>query len=140
MAINLAKRASDKVVERFRLGSCTEGIFSTRYKWTGVATVQVYSVDRLPLQDYDRAKEDGSRFGKLTELGDTVQELTVSDDKAFNGSIDKGNNTSQLMIKAAPEAGRGRGAQGGEREPYQGQRHRDHNEGRRGDEQREGAP
>ncbi len=101
MAINLAKRASDKVVERFRLGSCTEGIFSTRYKWTGVATVQVFSVDRLPLQDYDKAKADGSRFGTLTELGDTVQELTVGDDKAFNGSIDKGNNTAQMMIKSA---------------------------------------
>ncbi len=101
MAINLAKRASDKVVERFRLGSCTEGIFSNRYKWTGVATVQVYSVDKLPLQDYEREKEDGSRFGKLTELGDTVQEMTVGDDKAFNGSIDKGNNTSQMMVKAA---------------------------------------
>ncbi len=101
MAINLAKRASDKVVERFRLGSCTEGIFSNRWKWTGVATVQVYSVDKLPLQDYDKAKEDGSRFGTLTELGDTVQEMTVTDDKAFNGSIDKGNNTAQMMIKAA---------------------------------------
>ena len=101
MAINLAKRASDKVVERFKMGSCTEGIFSNRWKWTGVATVQVYSVDKLPLQDYDKDKEDGSRFGALTELGDTVQEMTVTDDKAFNGSIDKGNNTAQMMIKAA---------------------------------------
>ncbi len=101
MAINLAKRASDKVVERFRLGSCTEGIFSNRWKWTGVATVQVYSVDKLPLQSYEKDKEDGSRFGALTELGDTVQEMTVKDDKAFNGSIDKGNNTAQMMIKAA---------------------------------------
>ncbi len=101
MAINLAKRASDKVVERFKLGSCTEGIFSNRYRWTGVATVQVYSVDKLPLQEYDKTKESGSRFGALTELGDTVQEMTVTDDKAFNGSIDKGNNTAQLMVKAA---------------------------------------
>ena len=101
MAINLAKRASDKVVERFRLGSCTEGIFSNRWKWTGVATVTVYSVDKLPLQAYDKSKAEGSRFGTLTELGDTVQEMTVADDKAFNGSIDKGNNTSQMMIKAA---------------------------------------
>lgn len=37
----------------------------------------------------------------MTEVGDTVQEMTVTQDKAFNGSIDKGNNTSQLMIKAA---------------------------------------
>lgn len=27
--------------------------------------------------------------------------MTVTQDKSFNGSIDKGNNTSQLMIKAA---------------------------------------
>lgn len=101
MAINLAKRASDKVVERFKLGSCTEGIFSNRWKWTGVSTVTVYSVDKLPLQSYDKSKAEGSRFGTLTELGDTVQEMTVTDDKAFNGSIDKGNNTAQMMIKAA---------------------------------------
>ena len=52
--------------------------------------------------DYDRTKTDGSsRFGALTEVGDTYQEMTVSDDKSFNGIIDKGNDTSQLMIKAA---------------------------------------
>jgi hypothetical protein len=52
--------------------------------------------------DYDRTKTDGtSRFGTLTEVGDTYQEMTVNDDKSFNGVIDKGNNTSQLMIKAA---------------------------------------
>jgi hypothetical protein len=101
MAINLATKASDKVVERFKIGSCTEGLFTDKYKWTGVATVQVYSVDTLPLQDYDRTKTTGSRFGALTEVGDTMQELTVTDDKSFNGSIDKGNNTSQLMIKSA---------------------------------------
>ncbi len=101
MPINLAKRASDKVVERFKLASCTEGLFTAKYKWTGVATVQVYSVDTLPLHDYNKALTTGSRFGTLTELGDTMQEMTVGDDKAFNGSIDKGYNTSQLMIKAA---------------------------------------
>ena len=101
MPINLATKASDKVVERFKIGSCTEGLFTNRYKWTGVATVQVYSVDIVELQSYDKTKTDGSRFGKLTELGDSVQEMTVKDDKSFNAAIDKGNNTSQLMIKAA---------------------------------------
>ncbi len=101
MAINLAKKASDKVVERFKIESVTEGIFSQRYKWTGVSTVQVYTVDNLPLQSYDKTKTSGSRFGTLTEVGDTMQEMTVTDDKSFNGSIDTGNNTSQLMIKSA---------------------------------------
>lgn len=101
MAINLAAKASDKVVERFKIGSITEGLFTSKYDWTGVATVKVYTVDNLPLQDYDKTAMNGSRFGALTELGDTVQEMTVQDDKSFNGSIDKGNNTAQLMIKSA---------------------------------------
>lgn len=101
MAINLAKKASDKVVERFNIGSVTEGLFTSKYDWTGVSTVQVYTVDNLPLQTYNKSATDGSRFGALTEVGDTVQEMTVSDDKSFNGSIDKGNNTAQMMIKSA---------------------------------------
>ena len=101
MAINLAKQASDKVAERFKLDSVTEGLFSNRYNWTGVASVQVYSIDNLPLQNYDPTETSGSRFGALTELGDTTQEMTVTDDKSFNGAIDKRNNTSQLMIKSA---------------------------------------
>ena len=101
MAINLSKKASDKVCERFRQDSVTEGLFSDTYDWTGVATVQVYTVDNLPLQTYDKLRTSGSRFGTMTEVGDTMQELTVSDDKAFNGSIDRGHNDSQAMIKSA---------------------------------------
>ena len=102
MAINLAKKASDKVVERFKHSSVTEGLFTSRYKWTGVSTLLVYTIDNLPLQDYDKDAAAGeSRFGTMTEVGDTVQEMTVSDDKSFNGSIDKGNNTAQMMVKAA---------------------------------------
>ncbi len=103
MAINLATKASPKVAERFTRKSATEGLFSQDYDWQGVSTVRVYSVDSLPLNDYDKSQNAGttSRFGSMTEVGDTYQEMTVADDKAFNGSIDKGNNTAQLQIKAA---------------------------------------
>lgn len=100
--IHLAEKASPKVVEAFHKTSCTEGLFSKDYEWTGVRTVKVYSVDDLPLNDYAATAVDGSsRFGSLTELGDTVQEMTVAQDKSFNGIIDKSNNTSTLMIKEA---------------------------------------
>lgn len=100
--INLAEKASPKVVEAFHKESCTEGIFSNDYDWTGVRTVKVYSIDDLPLNDYNATAVDGtSRFGSLTELGDTVQEMTVAQDKSFNGTIDKSNNNSVLMTKAA---------------------------------------
>ena len=98
---NFATKASPKVAEAFYKSSITEGIFSQDYDWTGVATVRIYSVDDLPMQDYDWDATSGSRFGTLTELGDTIQELTVNQDKSFNGAIDKRNNTSELMIKAA---------------------------------------
>lgn len=101
MAINLAKKASEKTADRFKLASVTEGLFTAEYNWTGVATVQVYTIDNLPLQTYNRAAVSGSRFGNLTEVGDTVQEMTVEDEPCFNGAIDKSNNTSQLQIKAA---------------------------------------
>lgn len=98
---NFATKASPKVAEAFFKESITEGIFSKDYDWTGVATVRVYSVDDLEMNDYDWDATSGSRFGTLTELGDSVQELTVNQDKSFNGAIDKRNNTSELMIKAA---------------------------------------
>lgn len=102
MAINLTTKASPKVVERFKIGSCTEGLFSQDYDWTGVATVRAYSIDTLPMQNYDRTKVDGSsRFGTLSEVGDTYQEMTVTQDISFNGTIDRGNNESQMMIKSA---------------------------------------
>ena len=72
-AYNFATKASPKVAEAFYKESLTEGIFSQDYDWTGVATVRVYSVDDLPMQDYDWDATSGSRFGTLTELGDTVQ-------------------------------------------------------------------
>jgi len=98
---NFATKASEKVQEAFSKASVTEGLFNQDYSWTGVATVRIYSVDDLPMQDYDWDATSGSRFGSLTELGDTIQELTVNQDKSFNGAIDKRNNTSELMIKSA---------------------------------------
>lgn len=102
MSINLASKASPKVLERFKLKSVVDGLFSNEYDWTGVHTVRVYSVNTLPLQDYDKTLVNGaSRFGNLTEVADTYQEMSVEKDKSFNGVIDKGNNTQQLQIKAA---------------------------------------
>ncbi len=101
MAINFVSKCSPKVAEAFYKESLTEGISSKDYDWTGVATVRINSIDVLPMQDYDWDKTDGSRFGTLTELGDSYQELTVNRDRSFNGSIDKRNNTSILMQKAA---------------------------------------
>ncbi len=101
-SINLTKKASPKVMERFKFASCTEGLFSNDYAWSGVATVQIYSVDDLPLNDYNpELVTGGSRFGNLINIGDTIQEHTIKDNKAFIGAIDETYNTQQLQIKQA---------------------------------------
>ncbi len=99
MAINLVSKYSDKVAERFKKGSLTSGVSNRDYTFEGVKTVKVFSVDTVPLTDYNRSGT--SRYGTPAELGDTVQELTMTQDKAFTYTIDKGNDKEQLNVKAA---------------------------------------
>jgi len=100
--INLTEKASPKVLERFKIGSMTEGLFSHEYEFTGVKTLKVYSIDTMEVQDYNPELTTGaSRFGALVNVGDTVQEFTVTQDKSFIGTIDESYNTNQMQIKKA---------------------------------------
>ena len=100
--INLTTKASDKVLERFKIGSCTEGLFSHEYEFTGIKTLKVYSIDTMEVRDYNPELTTGaSRFGPLVNVGDTVQEFTVTQDKSFIGTIDESYNTNQMQIKKA---------------------------------------
>ena len=99
--INLADKFSQKVAERFALTSITDAFAGKDYDFSGVKTVKVYSVDVVDMNDYTRSGTN--RFGELTELGDTVQELTLTRDRSFTYSIDKGNDTQQFNIKAATQ-------------------------------------
>lgn len=101
-AINLASKYDQKVAERFKLGSKTDGGAGNDYQFTGVKTIKIYSIDTVPLTNYTRSGT--ARFGNLTELGDTVQELTMEQDKGFTFSIDAGNAAEQFNIKQANAA------------------------------------
>lgn len=99
MAINLAQKYSQKVQERFTIGSKTDRYCGHDYEFTGVKTIKIYSVDTVPTTNYTRTGT--ARFGSLTELGDTTQEMTLAKDKAFTFSIDAGNASEQFNIKQA---------------------------------------
>ncbi len=99
MAINLAEKYSQKVQERFTIGSKTDRYCGHDYEFTGVKTIKIYSVDTVPTTNYTRTGT--ARFGALTELGDTTQEMTLAVDKAFTFSIDAGNASEQFNIKQA---------------------------------------
>ena len=102
MAVNLAEKYSTKVDERFTLASLTQSAVNNDYEWTGVKGIKVYSIDTVALGDYTR--EGLNRFGEANELGDTVKDYILSQDKAFTYTIDKGNDMEQMGVKNAGRA------------------------------------
>lgn len=101
MAQNLATKYSPKVVERFRVKSLTEGAFSVEYDWNGVNSINVYSIGTATMNDYVR--NGTSRYGVVTEVDTTVQNLALARDRSFTKSIDRRNKDESM---GAQEAGR----------------------------------
>lgn len=60
------------------------------YNFTGAKTVRVSAPQTVPMNDYVR--NGANRYGTPTELKDAVQELTLTQDKSFALTIDKGNS------------------------------------------------
>lgn len=91
-----------KIQEAFVKESVVKGLLSEDYDFSGVKTVKISTLQTVPLTDYKR--EGQNRYGEPTEMQDTVQELTLSQDKGFSVTIDKGNNEDQNGIKNAGKA------------------------------------
>lgn len=101
MAVNYASKYASVVDERFKLGSLTTGIINNNFDWIGVKTVNIFSRDLATLNDY---KTSGSnRYGTPDELGNSEQEMTVTQDKSFTYTIDAASeeDTNGTMEAAA---------------------------------------
>ena len=99
MAINLATKYSKKVADKFYIDSVILGKTSNEYDWDGVKTINVHTITTVAPGDYTR--EGTSRYGTPTEVQDTMQTLTITQDKSVALTVDKGNNKQQNMIKNA---------------------------------------
>lgn len=99
--INLVAKYAPVVLERFKKRSVTEGFFNRDYdaEFIGAKTVKIASVSTVAMNNYTRT--GANRYGTPAELEDTIQEHTVTQDKAFTYTIDKGNNIQQNFIKEA---------------------------------------
>jgi N4-gp56 family major capsid protein len=102
MAVNLASKYSGKVDERFKLKSLTEAAVHQEYEWNGVNAVNVYSIATTAMGNY--ARTGANRYGTPAELDDTVANYTLSQDRAFTFSIDKGNREDSQMVREAGKA------------------------------------
>ena len=98
MAVNYAEKHAAQIDERFRAGSITEALVNRDYDFVGVKTVKVHSVPTVALNDYTRS--GANRYGTPAELGDNVQEMTMSQDKAFTFTVDKGNSEDDSALNA----------------------------------------
>ncbi len=99
MAINLATKNSDRIASYFTKSSFVKGKTSEEYDFTGSKTLKIYTPVTVPENDYVRSGMN--RYGEPTEMQDIVQELVMSQDKAFTLTIDKGNNRDQMNVKGA---------------------------------------
>ena len=99
MAINLHDKYAKEIQTRFVRESLISGILTNAYSFSGVKTVKITTPITVPMTDYTRS--GSNRYGEPTEMQDVVQEMTLTQDKSFALTIDKGNNADQNGVKAA---------------------------------------
>lgn len=102
MAINLITKYANKLAMAYTAKSFIKGKTSTEWSWDGAQNVKILSIVTQTPGDYTRSGV--SRYGTPADLQDTVQEISIKQDKAFSMVIDKGDNTQQGMLKQAGKA------------------------------------
>lgn len=85
--VNYALKYASQVDQRFVTGSLTQGLVNDNFDWIGVSTVRVYSRDLTELNNYSLT--GSNRYGTPYELGNAVQEMTLTQDKALTYTIDR---------------------------------------------------
>ncbi|MBR2627613.1 MAG: hypothetical protein IKD30_05055, partial [Peptococcaceae bacterium] len=98
-AINLHEKHSAKIAERFRTDSFLAGNTNNDYSFDGVKSIKIPTIKTIPVTTYVRSGE--RRFGQITEVEDTLQTLTMTQEPAWTASIDEGNASDQQYIKKA---------------------------------------
>ena len=99
---NYASVFSTKVDERFHRESQAAMALNNDYKFTGVKTVNVYSIPTVAMTDYTRSGTN--RYGTPDDLGTNVQALTINKDRAWTFIIDKGDKIQSQMVLDAGKA------------------------------------
>ena len=100
--VNLAKKYSSKIDERFTRESQAMMATNNDYEFNGVDTVRVFSIPVVPLTDYTRSGLQ--RYGSPDDLARNVQTMKIKQDKAFTFIIDKGDKIQSMMVSDAGKA------------------------------------
>ncbi len=105
MAIDLVTQFSPYVDEQFKNESKLSLLTNQDFSWTGAHTIKVYKVSTSAMNDYDRpgAGSNWSRFGPVSGLDATTEEMTMRKDRSFTFAIDKldTDETAQQLAGAS---------------------------------------
>ena len=104
MAQNYSAAHLKVLDERFFTESKTDIIVNKgiRLDFNGKNSVTIYNVDTVAESNYTRS--GSNRFGALVELGTGVQTFTLSQDKSFTFTVDRGNLEDSMMAQEAAKA------------------------------------
>jgi hypothetical protein len=104
MAQNFSSAHLAVIDERIKKESVTMGKFGNniRLDFNGRNSVTIYNVDTVAENDYVRS--GSNRYGSLVELGTGTQTLTLSQDKSFTFTVDKGNYEDSMMVTEVTKA------------------------------------
>jgi N4-gp56 family major capsid protein len=97
MAVNLAKKYQKTLDQFFTLKSLTRVAFGAKFDFVGSQTASVYTVTTQPLGNYTRT--GANRYGTPTELQNTVKDYTITRDRGFSTTIDKGNYIQSNLVQ-----------------------------------------
>lgn len=75
---------------------------SKDYDFKGAKSIQILTAETQPMNDYKRSGTN--RYGEPKEVQDFEQILTLTQDKSFSLTIDKGNNNDQNYVKTKGKA------------------------------------
>ena len=99
MGITVHVNYAKKALQAWKVGSLLPARLSQEYQFGDFKTVVISSITTEPLNDYSRTGT--SRYGTPTDVEDTTQELTCTQDKAFTKVIDEGDAKDQQYLKKA---------------------------------------
>lgn len=105
MAQNYASATLGVIDERLHLATKTADVVNkggVRLDFNGKNSVTIYTVDVVSENNYVRS--GSNRFGTLNELGTGTQTFTLSQDKSFTFSVDRGNLEDSQMVQEANKA------------------------------------
>ena len=97
MAINLTTKYAKKTVDKFYQESVIAGWTNKDYSFDGTKSIVVSTIKTEVPGDYTRSGT--SRYGTPTDVQDTIQTLTITQDKSVSLVVDKGDAKQQTIVK-----------------------------------------